>query len=183
MDPIEELKTEHRAVEHALLILERAAGKIPAEEPDLEALDRLVEFFTVFVDRCHHGKEERFLFPAVEAKASLSRPEFVGELIREHEQGRNLVTAMQHAAAGVRAKDEKAPALLAEAAASYAGLLRQHIEKEDEDLFPAAADQLTASRKSALTERFERIETEEVGEGRHEAFHRMLEKLGGRYGV
>jgi hemerythrin-like domain-containing protein len=26
-----------------------------------------MEFLTVFVDKCHHGKEEEFLFPALEA--------------------------------------------------------------------------------------------------------------------
>lgn len=39
------------------------SGKnVPAEE-----LKGIMEFLTVFVDKCHHGKEEDFLFPALEA--------------------------------------------------------------------------------------------------------------------
>jgi hypothetical protein len=40
----------------------------------------------------------------------------------------------------------------------------------------------TNSRKDNLEEGFERIETDRVGAGKHEMFHRMLEELQDKYG-
>ena len=41
---------------------DRTSGKLG----DPQHVDHLLEFFTVFVDKCHHGKEEELLFPALE---------------------------------------------------------------------------------------------------------------------
>jgi hypothetical protein len=40
---------------------------------------------------------------------------------------------------------------------------------------------LTQEQQHALEEGFKRIESDVVGEGRHEAFHRMLDELEGVY--
>jgi hypothetical protein len=36
---------------------------------------QLLEFFTVFVDKCHHGKEEELLFPAMEQAGGKGLPQ------------------------------------------------------------------------------------------------------------
>ena len=63
----------------------------------------------------------------------------------------------------------------------HAALLREHIIKEDRVLYPLADRILTQEQQHALEEGFEHIERDVVGEGRHEAFHRMLDELEGVY--
>ena len=78
-------------------------------------------------------------------------------------------------------KEEGAARSFVAASRAYIDLLRQHIQKENTVLFPLADQRLNKSQQSLLVEGFARIEKERIGEGRHEAFHRMLEELTGQY--
>ena len=60
MQPMKDLKMEHDAVQLTLRILDKICQGIEksGEIIDFQHLDQLLEFFKVFVDKCHHGKEE-----------------------------------------------------------------------------------------------------------------------------
>ena len=68
MKATEELILEHQDIELMLEILKTVStrlldgGAVPPEH-----LEGILEFLTVFVDKCHHGKEEKYLFRAMEA--------------------------------------------------------------------------------------------------------------------
>ena len=68
MKATDQLLDEHKGVLLMLTILEKVSEKL-ATEGSLEKkhLEGMLEFFRVFVDKCHHGKEEDLLFPAYEA--------------------------------------------------------------------------------------------------------------------
>ena len=68
MNPIEELIAEHEGIKVSLEILDRISRRMVTAEPvELKDAQDLVEFYKVFVDTCHHGKEEELLFPALES--------------------------------------------------------------------------------------------------------------------
>ncbi|HVP22916.1 MAG TPA: hemerythrin domain-containing protein, partial [Conexivisphaerales archaeon] len=67
MGPLEDLRAEHEGILLMLRILEGVCARlVPGGRLDVTHLDQIMEFFVVFVDKCHHGKEEEFLFPALE---------------------------------------------------------------------------------------------------------------------
>ena len=67
MTAIEKLKADHQAVLSAIRILDQITIKLGAGQAvDLRHLDQILELLQVFVDKCHHGKEEKALFPAME---------------------------------------------------------------------------------------------------------------------
>jgi hemerythrin-like domain-containing protein len=184
MNPIEELKNEHRAVEASLRILESLCRKTENQGkiPDPAHIDRLLEFFAVFVDTCHHGKEEALLFPALEAQGVSRQGGPIGVMLSEHVSGRNHIKGMRQALADYKGGRQAASADFVRHARGYADLLQQHIFKEDNVLFQMADQRLPAGVKNELAKGFERIEQEKVGAGKHEAFHRMLDELGKIYG-
>ena len=96
MQPIKDLKMEHDAVRLTLRILDEICRKIEksGEITDLQHLDQLLEFFKVFVDKCHHGKEEELLFPALENVGVSREGGPIGVLLHEHQQGREYVRAI-----------------------------------------------------------------------------------------
>ena len=55
--------------------------------------------------------------------------------------------------------------------------LNHHIDKENTVLFSIADKNLSVEKQAELWEGFETIETQKIGVGRHEAFHRMIESL------
>ena len=59
----------------------------------------------------------------------------------------------------------------------YVNLLRQHIQKENNILFPMADRVVPTEKQSGIWEKFEQIEHEETGEGVHEKYEALAEKL------
>jgi len=76
---------------------------------------------------------------------------------------------------------KKAMAAFAAAARGYGELLTQHIFKEDNILYPMADNRLSPDQQASLEDCFADVERNVVGEGRHEEFHRLLERLGAAY--
>ncbi len=182
MKPTEELSREHQAILEMIRILAKMAERLEAgslvEAGDLKAA---VEFIRVFADRCHHAKEEGHLFPEME-RAGIPRGRGpIAVMLAEHEEGRKRVAAMAGALRGAGKGNRKAMAAFAAAARGYGELLTQHIFKEDRILYPMADNTLSPDQQTSLEECFTEVEKSVVGEGQHEEFHRLLERLGSAY--
>ena len=109
MVPTEELKQEHQGILLMLRILDKVAAKIESgEKTEFDHLERIVDFFRVFADKCHHGKEEDLLFPAME-KAGIPREGGpIGVILMEHQEGRGYIRGMADALAGYKKGDSSA---------------------------------------------------------------------------
>jgi hemerythrin-like domain-containing protein len=179
MQPIKDLKMEHDAVQLTLRILNKICQRIEKSEEiiDLLHVDQLLEFFKVFVDKCHHRKEEELLFPALENVGVSNTGGPIEVMLNEHQQGREYVQAMNAALAQYKKGDRTAGDEFVKIARQYISLLDQHIDKENNVLFPLAEKNLSELDQIKLWEGFEQIETEKIGLGKHEEFHRMLGKL------
>jgi len=178
MQSTETLKAEHRGIERMLNVLSKVSDRLEAGESVNGAdLEQMVEFFQVFADRCHHGKEEDLLFVALEAQGIPRQGGPIGVMLYEHTMGRRYVQGMAQAAVDYRAGDYSAGPRFAENARGYVALLREHIQKEDNVLYPIADARLGPEEDRALVEGFERVESERIGEGRHEEFHQLMDRL------
>jgi hemerythrin-like domain-containing protein len=179
MDPIKDLTAEHEAVQLTLRVLEKISTTIDRSDKiaNGDHVDSLLEFFGVFVDKCHHGKEEKLLFPALEEVGVGNEGGPIGVMLDEHRQGRELVGLMRAAMTQYRQGETAAAARFSKAAKAYIDLLHRHIEKENNVLFSIADQHLSKDKLSELKKGFDRIETDEIGAGRHAEFHRVLENL------
>ncbi|MGD2186040.1 MAG: hemerythrin domain-containing protein [Desulfobacterales bacterium] len=179
MQPIKELRMEHNAVQMTLRILEKICQQLDKSKENLhiQHLDQLLAFFKVFVDKCHHGKEEELLFPALENIGVGNKGGPIAVMLDEHQKGREYVQTMNAALAQYTKEDRTAADEFVKTAREYINLLEQHIDKENNVLFPLAEKHLSEQERVRLSEGFERIETEKIGTGKHGEFHRMLENL------
>jgi len=186
MDPIEVLMNEHRMIESVLDSFEVYVDRLARDSSvDAADADRFTRFIREFADTCHHGKEEDILF---EAMVRNGMPREFGPLavmLHEHEQGRQLVRTMSDCAARATESgwNEGERECLRHAAHAYAELLRQHIQKEDEILYPMATSQLDATAMVEIGRQFEVFEAETTGPGAHEKLHALAEDLIARYGA
>ncbi len=178
MEPTGELKQEHQGILLMLRVLDKVVEKLESgEEGGLEHLEQIVEFLRIFADRCHHGKEEELLFPAMEKRGVPREGGPIGVMLMDHEEGRGYIRGMANALVMHKTGDPSALKEFAKNARGYIGLLTQHINKEDQVLFPMAQRILPPDVQTELSRGFEKIETERIGEGTHENFHKLLEKL------
>ena len=179
MKPIQDLIAEHEAVKLTLRILDKICSNIEQTHKisNPEHLNQLIEFFSVFVDQCHHGKEEELLFPALEASGVPREKGPIGVMLAEHQQGRNYIQKMKVAISQYNEGHQEAAAKLVKNSRGYISLLRQHIDKENNVLFPIGDNRLSEKKQEELWEGFETIETQKIGAGKHEEFHKMIEYL------
>ena len=81
----QDLLNEHEAILHVFTILDKMLTSLDAnEERDLNFADELVHFLTIFADKCHHGKEEGFLFKELEALGVPNQGGPIGVMLQEH---------------------------------------------------------------------------------------------------
>jgi hemerythrin-like domain-containing protein len=159
-----DLRHEHEVILRALDLLERLADRLAAGQPVGDAtLGDLVELLGAFADRCHHGKEEDELFPAMRAKGA---GDVLAPFLEEHEGGRGYLRTL---ASGAPSAER------AVAARRYVGMLRDHIQRENEVLFPMADQLFTVEEHRALARAYEDVERRVAGPGVHE---RLLATLG-----
>ncbi|MEK7873572.1 MAG: hemerythrin domain-containing protein [Chloroflexota bacterium] len=159
MKPTEALSGDHRDIERMISVLESAcAGIETGKGAPLADLEAMLRFIREFADGLHHAKEEDLLFPALE-EAGLPRDQGpVGVMLMEHDMGRAHVKGMAQAAAKAKAGDKEALSAFAESGRAYAGLLRQHIYKEDNILFRMAEMHLSPEKLSELARKFDEAE-------------------------
>ena len=178
MRATELLMEEHRVIERVLNSLEAGADRLESGQAVRpEFFLSAVDFARGFADGCHHQKEEGVLFKHMEAKGIPVEGGPLGVMLAEHEQGRQYTRALRTAALELQAGDVQASKKIVQNARGYVTLLRQHIYKEDNILFPMADRVIPAAQYDDVWEGFERVEHEETGEGVHEKYLALAETL------
>jgi len=167
MQATDTLKREHEMIERVLRLLEESARRLNAHGALPEGLPAwTVDFLRRFADGCHHDKEEQVLFPMLEERGIPRVGGPIGVMLREHEMGRDCV----HRMAQALPSEDNNPAAFASAAGEYVALLRQHILKENQVLFPLAEAVLSPAADATAMARFQAASV-----GRCECVHSQFE--------
>lgn len=166
----EDLRKEHDTILH---VLDTTDKIISSEAEDIKKMqfgEELVYFLKTFVDKCHHGKEENYLFKELESHGIPNEGGPIGVMLKEHQESRILIALMDKA---MKTNDL---ANLKINARNYSSLLRKHVEKENNVLFAMADKVLNDKKQEVLFENFEQHEANIIGHGIHEKLHSMIYK-------
>jgi len=159
----QKLLHEHNAILVALEVIEKMCLHAQNNKSvDPEDINEMVDFLTVFVNNCHHCKEEKHLFPALEEVGVKNQNGPIGMILGEHQKERLFIRQMQDAIRDGEIRREE----FVEAASAYISLLRTHIVKENMVLFQISDIKFTEETQKRLLLEFESIEREVIGEGR-----------------
>lgn len=144
---IEELKSDHQNILTHLDDLEKAINQPTIDHVKVE---EFLHFTETFVEP-HHQKEEQVLFPALEKKGIPNEGGPIGMMLMEHTAKRDYLAKMREA---LRESNEDK---LKENTQAMISLLRDHIYKEDNILYPCAQDVLTKEELANLASQCEKI--------------------------
>ncbi len=162
---------EHRLILRMVALVEAKAAAVERGMfDDWSFFIDAVDFIRHYADRFHHAKEEDVLFVELIANGMPEKRSPIEAMLTEHDQGRAFVLALE---AGASAALGGVPGLedaIVEAARGWAGLLRDHIHKEDTILFPLAERVLPAAVRPRMRQAFD----EAAGDGALEARYRAL---------
>jgi len=182
MKPTEELIREHKAIKMMLGIMGKIAENIQnGKEVEVKDVKDIVNFLRIFADKCHHGKEENILFPALLATGIPSENGPIGVMLYEHTQGRTYIQEMNDGAEDWENHDAASAQSIANAMLNYSTLMQTHILKEENVLFVLANQRLSVPKQEEILAKFGQIEEEVVGHGIHEKFHQLLDQLKAKY--
>lgn len=178
------LMEEHRVIERVIAVLEKAAEKLEqGQAVRTELFIEAADFIQGFADGCHHRKEEGVLFKSLEDHGMPVQGSPVGVMLMEHYQARFYTRNLRSAALQLAGGDSNAAFAVIKNAREYALLLRQHIQKEDQILFPMANRIIPPEFHDRVWQGFEHVEHAETGEGVHEKYLTLAEKLATEMGV
>ena len=138
---IQVLLEEHRNIDKLLLVLEHELEVFDrSEEPDYEILQAVIQYFQDYPESCHHPKDD-MVFERLKARdpAAASR---IGDAEAEHKietmRLRRLVEAVEEILAG----REFLRQTFHDVVHDFIEHQRQHMDKEERLLFPAAVQGL-----------------------------------------
>lgn len=174
----QDLRKEHEAIIYVLKILEQMMLKKKSDEQlQLQYYEELVFFLKTFADKCHHGKEENYLFNELIKKGIPNEGGPIGVMLKEHAQGREYIAQMS------KAIEDKSIDGFNQAAMQYRDLLRSHIEKENNVLFQMADKVIDEQEQVIMFEKFEEHEEKVIGHGVHDKLHAMIDGWAKDFGV
>lgn len=151
MKATENLIEDHALILEALDVMEQITT---TDNPDIEHLDYMINFIRNFADGCHHGKEEKLLFPKLVEKGMPEKQGPIGVMLMEHDKGRAYVKSLAENIQLYKEGDKEALQDAYRDLKGYASLLRDHISKENNILFRMADNFLTAEEQSQLLSQF-----------------------------
>jgi hemerythrin-like domain-containing protein len=156
MQPVGMLMIEHRLIERMLKLLRSELDRIGRYgRVDADFVDDAVDFMRTFSDLCHHGKEERILFPALAAKPLT--PELMNtmeELKEEHKFARETVERIEAAKERYLIGERSAPADIISALNIIVEFYPHHIDKEENHFFMPCMSYFTKEEKDDMLREF-----------------------------
>ena len=111
-----------------------------------------IEFIREYADRFHHAKEEDILFKELCRPDAKMHCNPVEQMLYEHNLGRNFVKGMEE---GLKEGNKNR---ITENARGYSQLIQEHINKEDNILYPMADEALSEKAKKSMLKKFNEIE-------------------------
>lgn len=179
---IETLMNEHRRIERVLDALETFAGGL-AHSPGggRATVARFALFFRDFADKRHHGKEEDRLFRALVEHGFPKEHGPVAVMLAEHDEGRAHVGALARIGAGEGPLGAAEIGEVARHALAFAPLLRAHIQKEDQVLYPMAQQVLPPADLEALNVACAAFDRQMMSEAQTRTLEALAEELAATY--
>ena len=178
MRPTEILMDEHQIILQVIGAAEREVRALVAGSAfDAAKVGKIIDFIRNFADRCHHAKEEGQLFKMLERKGMPVGSGPIAVMLQEHDMGRDYVRAVAEILAKGKTIGLQEVSVISENLSAYADLLRGHIGKEDNVLYPMADRMFSTADQHELAEAFQRVEAEEIGANVHEKYHRLAMEL------
>ena len=176
LSAVETLEQEHRLISRVVRLLPVVRRNVDAGAVDEQVLSDIAEFFSAYTDGCHHAKEEDLFFPILLQRGVSSKGCPVGTLRLEHQQGRNIVKALNTAVSKHRAGDPKAAGTISAILKDATELYTDHIWREDYLLFPMSGKVLLDKDREVLAKDFAEVQTK-FGSAFQDKYEALVEKL------
>lgn len=143
------LSQEHEIILKLINDLEQECDALTEGRPlNQTFFEQALDFIREYADQFHHAKEEEILFVELTKNSAQMHCNPIPQMLHEHDLGRDFAKGL---AEGLKKRDRKK---IVTNARGYAELLKDHIYKEDNILYPMADETLSDKDQQALLKKF-----------------------------
>ncbi len=135
-----------------------------------------VTYLTEYVDACHNKKEERHLFPLLEARGIPRHGGPLAVMLAEHDRSEQLLADAAKAGRAFAAGDLSALPSFTQAFAQYAEVVKDHYWKERDILFNLAQRVLSEADAQAVLAGIGEVEAS-LGPDTHERYYAIAHRI------
>jgi hemerythrin-like domain-containing protein len=173
MKPIGPLMREHRLIERMVKILDLKSLEMKKSgDIDVNFLNVTIDFFRMYTDKTHHGKEEDILFrELVKKPLSAKDRKMMDELIQEHIQARKMVGSLFEALKAYSSGKSSVRNEILSLTKELTGFYPLHIMKEDKEFFYPCLEYLTQQEQDDMLNEFWEFDRKLI----HEKYQRVVD--------
>jgi hemerythrin-like domain-containing protein len=169
------LSDEHQLILRMIALVEKNSARMEQGQfRDWRFFLDAVDFIRNYADHFHHAKEEDILFVELVKNGMPEKQSPIEAMLIEHDHGRAFVRALEAAAEKALAGEHGQIPTIAENAKNYAELLRNHIDKEDNILYPLAERVLPEEVRSGMLQAYQQAAAKTPG--LEEKYRRLVER-------
>ncbi len=178
MKPIGPLMREHRIIERMASLLNKEISSIKENgKANTEFILLAVDFFRMYADRTHHGKEEDILFRDLSRKQlSTEHRKVMDELMQEHMQARKMVRSLLEAREAYSRGEAKSLDNIITLLNNLTAFYPVHIQKEDKHFFYPVQDYFSRKEQDAMLAEFWDFDRKLI----HEKYQKLVLRLEGQ---
>ena len=167
------LSDEHQNILKVIDALVKECNALQSgKEINKDLFREIIDFVKGYADKFHHAKEEDILFVELNKVETQMHCNPVQQMLHEHDLGRNFIKKLEE---GI---EENNQSKIIENAKGYGQLLKDHISKEDNILYPMADKALDQDTKNRMVEEFKKIEQNFITEKeRYSVFLKKINNL------
>ncbi|HJN57235.1 MAG: hemerythrin domain-containing protein [Candidatus Woesearchaeota archaeon] len=170
--PTAMLSEEHQSILKVINALIKECDALEQKkELDKDFFEKAIDFIRNFADKFHHAKEEDILFIELCKDEVQMHCNPIPQMLHEHDLGRNFVKGME------QGLNENNKAKVIENARGYIQLLQEHIDKEDNILYPMADEALNPEIQKTILEKFKQAEHKRFTEGTKEKYIALADEF------
>jgi hemerythrin-like domain-containing protein len=171
------IKTEHRNLESVLFTLGHLVKEIEKDKVvPLSVFHGIVYYLDSFLDRYHHPKENKYLFPALLERHPESRP-MVEQLGKQHGCGERMLLDVIKALSAYEFLGDPGFTRFRDAVQDYIEFERAHIHLEETEILPMAKHCLSDSDWLPIEKAFLGNEDPLFGAGPSSEFQSLFNSL------
>ncbi len=171
------LTEEHKLIKRIIDVLEIAIKNLEKKKQvNPHLFEQATDFIRNFADKFHHAKEEEILFKEMVKKGMPEKDSPIEAMLIEHEQGRGFVRGIVMANGKFKRGSKEAVNEVINNARGYIELLREHIDKEENILYPLA-ERILGGEHGRINKEFHAAELRKGGNKTVKKYHEMVISL------
>lgn len=172
------IKQEHRALGSVMHTLQQVVQEVLTHriEADHALIACMLYYLDVFPERCHHPKEDEYLFRSLRERTS-SADAVLDELQAQHVRSAQMTAYLQQLFVHYLGGAPDGLRHFADAVESYAMFLGDHMEQEEQRVLPLAETYLQQSDWQAIDAAFRANKDPLGGADAQQEFRRLKQRI------